>query len=250
MKLLEEELKEKQNDCGIYYIKNITTNQIYIGQSKRLRERRNQHFSHLRKNKHENPHLQNSFNKYGESSFDYGVIQYCDEIDLDPLEIAYMNLFNVKQHGFNISDGGHDGGWRKDYAHIKLSSFNRHNKRMYALVYNGSIIRSSDKSFLEFLLNTYFDENGIMITGYCFDDLKKESKNNMRKNLNKHARIVKHGKRNNIQNYCLKYGNQFIKHSTDKTFLEFLLDKYFDKNKLLKIGASIEDIKQEKRSTC
>ena len=110
-------------NCGIYYIQNTITNQIYIGQSKRLKERKQNHFSKLRKNEHANPYLQNSFNKYGEEHFEYGVIQYCNKSDLDELEIAYMNLFNVKRHGFNMSDGGHRGGYKKEYAHIKLSSF-------------------------------------------------------------------------------------------------------------------------------
>ena len=53
----------KTKNCGIYYIQNKITKQLYIGQSKTLRLRRNRHFSHLRKNKHHNSHLQNSFNR-------------------------------------------------------------------------------------------------------------------------------------------------------------------------------------------
>lgn len=87
----------KTKNCGIYYIQNKITKQLYIGQSKTLILRRNRHFSHLRKNKHHNSHLQNSFNKYGEKNFEYGIIQYCKEEELDELEIAYMNLFNVKK---------------------------------------------------------------------------------------------------------------------------------------------------------
>lgn len=50
--------------------------------------------------------MQNSFNKYGEDAFEFGVIEYCNPDKLDELEIAYMNLYNVQNKGFNICDGG------------------------------------------------------------------------------------------------------------------------------------------------
>ena len=242
--------KELEQNCGIYYIQNTLTHQIYIGQSKTLKQRKKRHFYNLRHNKHENPYLQNSFNKYGEPHFEYGVIQYCDEKDLDELEIAYMNLFNVKKHGFNISDGGYDGGWRKDYAHIKLSSFNRHNQRMYSLVYKENMIRSIDKSFLEYLLKTYFDENGVLKVGYSFSDLKQDAKLRMGSNYKQEARIVKKGKLNDKQLYALKYGKEFIKFSINKCFLEYLLNKFFNEKRILKSEYTIEDIKKEKGSNC
>ena len=50
--------------------------------------------------------MQNSFNKYGEDAFEFGVIEYCNPDQLDELEIAYMNLYNVQTNGFNICEGG------------------------------------------------------------------------------------------------------------------------------------------------
>lgn len=131
------------SNCGIYYIKNVATNQLYIGQSKRLKERKQKHFYELRNNKHQNTHMQNSFNKYGEKNFEYEVIQYCDETQLDELEIAYMNLYNVKKYGFNICDGGvhicpdnsgeRHGRWRGDISNEKI-------KEMYLGEYNSKQI--------------------------------------------------------------------------------------------------------------
>ena len=234
----------KTKNCGIYYIQNKITKQLYIGQSKTLRLRRNRQFSHLRKNKHHNSHLQNSFNKYGEKNFEYGIIQYCKEEELDELEVAYMNLFNVKKYGFNLSDGGHNGGYKKEYAHISLSSFNRHGQRMYKLTYNGQIIRSNNKSFLEQLLEKYFDEQGFLKEDCSFEDLKKEAHNNMSNKLIKNARIVKKGFHYDKQNYCLKYNDCEIKTSVHKEFLEHLLHSFFDENKLLKKDFTIDDVKQ------
>ena len=49
---------------GIYAIHNIKTDKYYIGQSKDIEHRWKQHKSRLKNNKHENEHLQNSYNKY------------------------------------------------------------------------------------------------------------------------------------------------------------------------------------------
>ena len=236
-----------KNNCGIYYIQNTKNGKLYVGQSKRLNERRNRHFYQLRHNKHWNSHLQNSFNKYGEENFRYGVIQYCNESELDELEIAYMKLFNVKKHGFNISDGGHDGGWKKDYAHIKLSSFNRQGERMYSLVYQNQMIRRNNIQFLKELLETYFDETYYLKEGYTFDDLKREAKKRMKTTpFIKEARIVNRGKMNKKPNYSIKYDGKCIKNSIYKDCLEYLMNKYFDEHHILKEGFSISDIKKER----
>ena len=91
---------------GIYYIQNIITNQLYIGQTVDLRRRKTQHLRKLKNGDHPNTILQNSFNKYGEDAFTFGVLIYCEEKDLDELEISMMDFFNVKKKGFNICDGG------------------------------------------------------------------------------------------------------------------------------------------------
>ncbi|MEE0943398.1 MAG: GIY-YIG nuclease family protein [Methanobrevibacter sp.] len=97
-----------KNNSGIYYIQNTVTQQLYIGQSIDLTHRLNTHFNFLRKNKHFNKHLQNSFNKYGEENFKSGVLQYCDKSELDELEIHYISLYDTRKNGFNIREGGVD----------------------------------------------------------------------------------------------------------------------------------------------
>lgn len=78
--------------CGIYRIVNTTTNECYVGQSQYMKKRVKEHFRLLRLNKHPNPRLQNSFNKYGEKSFraDFEVVvELLDELDM--LEEGYIN---------------------------------------------------------------------------------------------------------------------------------------------------------------
>jgi len=61
-------------DSGVYQILNTCNNNKYIGSSTRIRKRWIEHESRLKSNKHENPHLQNSWNKYGGDSFEFSVI--------------------------------------------------------------------------------------------------------------------------------------------------------------------------------
>lgn len=68
-----------ENVCGIYKIMNLVNGKIYIGSTKNMRKRLWKHRALLRHNKHHNPHLQNSWNKYGEENFDYCIIEVCDE---------------------------------------------------------------------------------------------------------------------------------------------------------------------------
>ena len=63
---------------GIYQITNSINGKIYIGSSVNLATRKRDHFKHLRSNKHQNEHLQNSFNKHGESCFDFSILHECD----------------------------------------------------------------------------------------------------------------------------------------------------------------------------
>lgn len=116
-------MDEKSNN-GIYYIRNIITGQLYIGQTSRLDERESEHFSKLRRNCHFNNHLQNSYNKYGEDAFEFKIIERCSPECLGKYEKAYVDMYNLKRYGFNICDGGINvcpdnsnekhGMWRKD----------------------------------------------------------------------------------------------------------------------------------------
>ena len=63
----------KIGKSGIYRIRNLTNNKFYIGSAVNLNKRKNQHFHYLRNNKHHNKPLQNSYNKYGESSFIFNM---------------------------------------------------------------------------------------------------------------------------------------------------------------------------------
>ena len=93
---------------GIYCIKNIHNNKAYIGQSNNIMNRWCSHRSKLNKNKHGNKHLQFAWNKYGESSFEFLIIEECDISIIDEREkywISYYNSTNIC-FGYNNNSGG------------------------------------------------------------------------------------------------------------------------------------------------
>jgi group I intron endonuclease len=69
-------------NSAIYSIKNITTEQLYIGSAVNFDGRKNMHLSQLRKNTHGNSRLQKSFNKYGESSFLFNILEPVIDVNL------------------------------------------------------------------------------------------------------------------------------------------------------------------------
>lgn len=80
--------------CGIYFIKNKISKNVYIGQSKNVYRRLILHKHRLLNNKHSNTHLQRSFNKYGKYNFKFGVIEYCNLNNITEREKFYINNQN------------------------------------------------------------------------------------------------------------------------------------------------------------
>ena len=76
---------------GIYKITNLINNKIYIGSSKNLKKRLNDHFSYLKRNKHGNNHLQASYNKHGLNYFTTEIIEECDLTILIKREQYYID---------------------------------------------------------------------------------------------------------------------------------------------------------------
>jgi group I intron endonuclease len=79
---------------GIYLIKNLLNNQVYIGQTARsFKTRFNEHKSQLNRNLHTNQHLQNSWNKYGSNNFVFIEHVYCKREELQYYEEKTFCLF-------------------------------------------------------------------------------------------------------------------------------------------------------------
>ena len=89
---------------GIYIITNIIENKNYIGRSSNCYSRFSKHKYLLRKNIHYNQHLQNSWNKHGESNFTFDIIDENNIKFLPSLENWWCNMLDTHNriYGYNI----------------------------------------------------------------------------------------------------------------------------------------------------
>jgi len=92
-------------NAGIYKIGNLVDGKTYIGSSVNVHARKYKHFWMLRNNKHDNSHLQNSYNKFGEENFTFEILELCNLIELIQLENKYITIFksNESNFGYNLA---------------------------------------------------------------------------------------------------------------------------------------------------
>lgn len=82
------------NGSGVYAVLCHTTPAVYIGSTKSLKRRAQQHFSSMRWNKHFNPHLQSAYNKYGEDELEFIVLEQVDDLTtLEQREQYWLDKF-------------------------------------------------------------------------------------------------------------------------------------------------------------
>lgn len=95
---------ELEPKSGIYQITCTCTGKIYVGSSSNIRDRVAEHKRQLRLDLHENPYLQNAWNKYGELAFSAAVLEHCSADQLLTREQYWIDAkqpFN--EVGFNIN---------------------------------------------------------------------------------------------------------------------------------------------------
>jgi group I intron endonuclease len=94
-------------NCGIYIIKNIVNNKVYIGSSQDIKRRFYLHKHYLKKNSHINLHLQTAWNFYGEKSFVFEILEIIsDKTLLSEKEMHYIQLYcsTNRENGYNICE--------------------------------------------------------------------------------------------------------------------------------------------------
>jgi group I intron endonuclease len=150
---------------GIYKITNLNDNKVYIGSSINVTKRQYKHFWMLRNNKHDNLHLQNSFNKFGESSFLFEVIQFCGVNNLVSLENNYIIEYksNDSNYGYNLAKVNEfRRNTYNDEVKLKLSLYNKNkngNINKFTLTeINGCVSNTFDNLFeaARYLINRGF----------------------------------------------------------------------------------------------
>lgn len=139
----------KNNRCGIYMIKCLENNKIYIGSSNNISARWYSHKYNLKKNEHSNYYLQLDWNLYGSEKFEFTVLEFCDYDIQFEKEQEYLDRYKPFSHndkgynilgiatphnktGIRIFGGDYDG-----YAYIKgygsnikmhITDYDLHNK--------------------------------------------------------------------------------------------------------------------------
>lgn len=92
------------SDSGIYTITNRKSGRVYVGQAANIKKRWIQHLHHLRKGTHHCKPLQNSFNKNGEESFEFAVVERVDDV----AAITEREQFWIDSLNSSMAAGGYN----------------------------------------------------------------------------------------------------------------------------------------------
>lgn len=109
---------------GIYAITNTKNNKMYIGQSKDIMSRWEQHLKSIEFNKNDSIELYKAMKKYGVSNFAFSILEKCPLEELDEKEVFYINKYRSfigfeDCNGYNMTLGGQG---KKD--RIDIEDFN------------------------------------------------------------------------------------------------------------------------------
>lgn len=141
---------------GIYAIVNNTLNKVYLGKSKHIEKRWNEHRANLNTNLHHNKELQHDWFKYGSADFSFYIIQHCSEHEIDYLEKEIIARYR-KNNLYNYN-------WKKHpWALVNLD--NKSSSVKYTKDKDGDLLplKHCPNCNLDKLANSFFDSI------YCFE---------------------------------------------------------------------------------
>lgn len=88
----------------IYKIINVVNNKFYVGSTNNMLQRAATHRKRLRAGKHHAKHLQSAWNKYGEASFVFAVVETLpDDVSLFEAEDRWLAEHYGKEYCYNAS---------------------------------------------------------------------------------------------------------------------------------------------------
>lgn len=91
---------------GIYQILNLINQKSYIGHSKNINKRWDYHKHHLRRNCHQNSHLQSAWNNYSEKSFIFAILEETSDLTLkeyEAIETKWVLHFSSHKRDFGYN---------------------------------------------------------------------------------------------------------------------------------------------------
>lgn len=87
----------------IYKIENKINGKLYIGQTINFNKRKNTHCRELKTNSHKNKHLQGAWNKYGESAFEFSILEeVSDETPIYEREQYWIDKYQYTGLLYNL----------------------------------------------------------------------------------------------------------------------------------------------------
>ena len=104
---------ELLTEKGVYQIRNLITERIYVGSTKMSFQKRYfHHVNRLRNNAHKNAYLQHSFNKHGEDNFIFEILEVCSKDKCLEREQHYLDntidLYNINPFATGIDSSQKD----------------------------------------------------------------------------------------------------------------------------------------------
>ena len=113
---------------GIYKIINVVNNKFYVGSAVKFGKRKAEHKRRLRLGTHSNKHLQNAWNKYGETAFVFALVQaVANTDDLLAAENVWLSEHVGAEYCYNIAESATAFGlgksgeknpmWGKTFVH-------------------------------------------------------------------------------------------------------------------------------------
>ena len=100
------------NLSGIYALRNLKNDKVYVGSTLNFRMRWADHRCRLRGSRHTNAVLAKAFDKYGSTSFRFEVLEVCSEAQLLEREMHWISVLRSDRRlaGYNLLE--HDGRGR------------------------------------------------------------------------------------------------------------------------------------------
>lgn len=121
---------------GVYQILNVVNGKMYIGSAAFISKRWSWHIQALKRGKHHSILMQRAWNKYGESNFQFTILQIVDVKELIGIEQKWMNASKCAnpKFGYNIYPiAGRPLGKKLSEAHkLKISIGGKGKKRSEA----------------------------------------------------------------------------------------------------------------------
>jgi hypothetical protein len=176
-------------ESGVYKIK--ICGYEYYGGSIDIIARIKNHLSKLRRGVHRNKSLQECFDKYGESNFNYEIILICDKSQVLDYEQKYLDLNHHKEKCVNFSKNV-----KSIMKGLKFSKEHRHKisiaqqKNKYIFYYNDGQIKEFDSLFFcsdffgvkksiasKWFKGKYLRKNGLLVKSGVIKIERKGEKN-------------------------------------------------------------------------